>query len=331
MAENMNKLFTSFIKDIVDVFPEYKKRLTKYYKEILDSETNDHPKIKEFLDNIDEISDKVVDKDITFFNDDPIILQNVSFKLIWNSDDISDQTKNSIWKYLQTFCIININLVSTSEKISEVIKTIESNKKVKDKETFKNMKKLKKLNENFDIKEIGKIVKENPDTIDSGMSQMDELFQNTSIGQIAKEITEDLDIENIVNNGGGIEDLFSGGNMSNIMQSISSKMVEKQDTMDTDNLMKEATNICNTMQGNPLFSSLMGMQGDVMRNMMTPPHEKEQGEQEEKEQKEQKEKEHVKNIQLNNNPSHDPNKTKSRLQQKLKEKQTQKLNVEKKD
>ena len=35
MSENMNKLFTSFIKDIIDVFPEYKKRLTKYYKEIL--------------------------------------------------------------------------------------------------------------------------------------------------------------------------------------------------------------------------------------------------------------------------------------------------------
>ena len=57
MAENLNKLFTSFIKDIIDVFPEYKKRLTKYYKEILESDKNDHPKLKEFLNNIDEISE----------------------------------------------------------------------------------------------------------------------------------------------------------------------------------------------------------------------------------------------------------------------------------
>ena len=321
MAENLNKLFTSFIKDIIDVFPEYKKRLTKYYKEILESDKNDHPKLEEFLNNIDEISDTIVDKDINVFNDDPIILQNVSFKLIWNTEGVSDQTKNSIWKYLQTFCIININLVSTSDKISEVIKTIESNEKVKDKETFKNMKKLKKLNENFDIKEIGKIIQENPETIDSGVTQMDEMFQNTSIGQIAKEITDDLDIENIVNNGGGIEELFSGGNMTNIMKSISSKMAEKKDTMDPSNLMEEATSICSSMQGNPLFSSLIGMQEDVMKNMMPQPQPQPQ----------HSSKANTKNIQLNNKSPHDPNKTKARLQQKLKEKQTQKLNVEKKD
>ena len=54
------------------------------------------------------------------------------------------------------------------------------------------MKKLKKLNENFDIKEIGMIIQENPERIDSGVTQMDEMFQNTSIGQIAKEITLSL-------------------------------------------------------------------------------------------------------------------------------------------
>ena len=215
MSEGINKLFKSFIDDIINVFPEYKKRLLSYYKEVVETKKNDHPKIIEFLKNMDEISEQVINKDVTLFEEDPIILQNVSFKLIWNSD-ISDQTRNSIWKYLQTFCIVNIQSESTTEKINDVIKLIDSNEKVKDKETVRNMKKLKKLNEEFDIKEIKKIISENPESIDQGVNQMDTMFENTNIGKIAKEITQDLDIESIVSNGGGIEDLLTGGGMANI-------------------------------------------------------------------------------------------------------------------
>ena len=232
---------------------------------------------------------------------------------------MSDQSKNVIWKYLQTFCTINIQRESEQDKIDDVIKKIESNEKVKDKETVKNMKKLQKLNEKFDIKEIESVIKNNPGTIDEGMDEMDKMFQNTSIGQIAKEITEELDIENILNNGGGIQDLFSGGNMANIMQTISSKMADKKDTMGSEDLMKEASNICNSMQGNPLFSSLLGMQGGVMESMM-------KGMNTEMEPPQPKP-ENIRNIEVKDT-SHDPNKTKTRLQKKLKEKQ---MTVEKKE
>ena len=319
MSENSSKLFQSFIKDIIDVFPEYEKRLTKYYQSTLDSEDINDPKLKDFLDNVNEISSEISNKEISVFEKDPIILQNVSFKLLWNSEGISDQSKNSIWKYLQTFCAIQIQSESEQDKIDDVIKKIESKEKIRDKETLENMKKLQKLNEQFDIKEIESVINDNPGTIDDGMNEMDKMFENTSIGQIAKEITEDLDIENIMNNGGGIQDLFSGGNMANIMQTISSKMADKKDTMGTDELMKEASTICNSMQGNPLFSSLMGMQGGVMESMM-------QG-MGDTEMKPKPGQEQVRSIEIKDN-SHDPNKTKSRLQKKLKEKQ---MTVEKTD
>tara|TARA_Y100001958_G_C21246781_1_gene577514 strand:+ start:410 stop:1345 length:936 start_codon:yes stop_codon:yes gene_type:complete len=311
MSESATKLFKSLIEDIINVFPEYEKRLMKYYSKTIESEDNEDPKLKEFLENIDEISDKIIEKDISLFNEDPVILQNVSFKIIWNSD-ISDQTKNSLWKYLQSFCIINIQNKSGKDKIQEVIKNIEANEKVKDKETLKNMKKMKKLNETFDINEIKNALESNPETVEKGMNEMDKMFENTGIGKLAKEITEELDIENMINNG-GIQDLFSGGNMANIMQTISSKMSDNQD-MNSDDLMKEATNICNSMQGNPLFSSLMGgMSGDLMgsltgQNMPENPNQP------------------VKNIKIGDK-KHDPNKTRERLQKKLKEKTT----VEKKD
>ena len=312
MSENVNKLFKSFIDDIIKVFPEYKKRLLSYYKDVVETKKNDHPKIIEFLKNMNEISEQVINKDVTLFEKDPIILQNVSFKLIWNSD-ISDQTRNSIWKYLQTFCIVNIQSESTTEKINDVIKLIDSNEKVKDKETVRNMKKLKKLNEEFDIKEIKKIISENPESIDQGVNQMDTMFENTNIGKIAKEITQDLDIESIVSGGGGIEDLLTGGGMANIMKTITSKMSDKEGQMDTDQLMKEATEICGSMEGNPLFSSLLGMQGDMFKNMS---------------QEGKSPQPDTKQINLNNS-SHNPRTTKERLQKKLKEKQN--MTIEKID
>jgi len=101
----------------------------------------------------------------------------------------------------------------------------------------------------------------------------------------------------------------------NIFQTINSK-IESQlsnDPSAKDNLMKEAGNICGSMEGNPLFSSIMGgMQGMFPEGggMPQPPPQD------------------VRNIQMNKDP-HSSNKTKQRLQQRLKEKK--KVNVEKLD
>ena len=120
MSENINKLFKSFIDDIINVFPEYEKRLLSYYKDAIESNQKDHPKIVEFLKNMNEISDQVINKDVTLFEDDPIILQNVSFKLIWNAD-ISDQTKNTIWNEFPDAKFID-PLGQTNKEIERILK-----------------------------------------------------------------------------------------------------------------------------------------------------------------------------------------------------------------
>ena len=127
--ENVTRIFKSFIEDIIKVFPEYEKRLNTYYQDVFDEDEPNNEKLKDFLNNIEEISDKISEKDITLFDEDPIILQNVSFKAIWKSD-ISNQTKLDIWKYFQSFCILKIN-IDSKEKMDEVLKKIESNEKNK--------------------------------------------------------------------------------------------------------------------------------------------------------------------------------------------------------
>lgn len=273
MSDNRNKLFKSMITDIIKVFPEYTKRLLSYYKNTLQNDGNDiDERLKEFLRNVNEISDSIVDDDFSVFESDPILLHNVSFKIIWTSE-ISEDTKSKIWKYLQTFCILSINETS-NDKINDVIKSIESNEKVKDKETLKDIKKLKKLNKSLEndgaldkllderIKNEKNETKDevNPSQL-QGMEQMEAMFQNTGIGQIAKDITSELNIEEMIENGGGIEDIFKGENMGNIIQSISQKIGSED--LQSGNLVNEATDICSSMQGNPLFSTLMGNMGDL--------------------------------------------------------------------
>ena len=146
------------------------------------------------------------------------------------------------------------------------------------------------------------------------MNEMENMFENTSIGKIAKEITEDLDIENMIEKDGGIEGLFNGGNMMNIFQSISSKM--DLSGGDAGNLMEEASQICGQMQGNPIFSTLMSN----MQQSVPPTNPEPRAQPTEKQ---------IKNINVGD-PVHNPNKTRERLQKKLQGKQKN-VTVEKKD
>ena len=219
-------------------------------------------RLEEFLQNVYKHRVMIADRDESLFEKDPVFLNNVSFKLLWRSD-ISVKTKQSIWKYLQTFCILKITNESNDE-IKDVMKCLEENIKVKDKKTVKEMKTLQKLNDS--IHSENDSTEETPEELKG----IEDIFKNTKIGQMAEDITKKLDIESMMGGGGGgegggIEDFFKGDNLTNIFKTISETI--NVDGGDQNDLLSEATNICNNMQGNPLFSSLLGMQNNLMKEM----------------------------------------------------------------
>jgi hypothetical protein len=278
--DKIETLYHTFVEDICKVFPEYKERL----------ETPDDLQsvLKEFLRNLKKHVDPISNRDGTIFQNDPILIPNISFKMMWNAN-ISIQTKKTIWKYLQTFCVLMITAES-EEQMTDVIQQIEGGEKVKDKKTVSKMKLLKKLNASI---EENSVTQEN---VSSEMEDMGKMFENTGIGRIAKEITDELDIENMMKDGGGgLESIMNPNTMSKLFQSISTKMGDMGGDGSTD-LVSEASNICETMKGNPMFESIMGMQQSMMGNM-------------------------------NPNPagypdtSHNSSKTRERLQKKLQQKQ----------
>ena len=238
--------------------------------------------------------------------------------MMWNSK-ISKKTKNTIWKYLISFGAFEIQL-RCGDKITDILKSIDEHEKIKDKKTVEDMKKLKKMNEMLSDESLWEeeVIEDIP-SLPEGMEGMEQILGNTNIGKIAQEITEELDIEKMMGGeDGGIENLFNGGNIMNIFQSINSKIESKVSAEDfkKEDLLGEANDICGSMKDNPLFSSLMsGMQENMGDKKNTPTNP------------------NVKNINFNqnqdqNNP-HNSNKTKKRLQKKLQNKKDKEINVEK--
>ena len=92
------------------VFPEHEDIINKNYSEILeleDLDLDENITIKDFLKVIDEYSDDITNKNDKIFLEKKIcFIKEISMKNIWSSD-ISDKTKNNIWKYLQSFCLIS--------------------------------------------------------------------------------------------------------------------------------------------------------------------------------------------------------------------------------
>jgi hypothetical protein len=262
--EKTLKIFKGFINNLIIVFPEHKEDLENNYNDILildELVIDDNEIIKEFLQLIDNNSDDITNKNEEIFTDELYLIKDISMKTIWVSD-ISDKTKNSIWSYLQSFCLINIT-INSNDKINEVLKSIESNEKVKDKKTLKDIKKIKKINDNLKNDESTNDTNNNDTTNDTtngsnskGMNDMNNILENTTIGNLAKEITEDLNIDNMSE--GDMGQFFKPENMMNIFQKINSTLTEKIDNKEIDGnaLLGEASNL---MNGNDMMSNMMGM------------------------------------------------------------------------
>ena len=104
-------IFSSFIRDLSKTYPEIKNCLYRNYEDCItntDKPIKDFPKLQKFLDLIQEHEKYITDKNSEFFDLEIDLLEEISFKNLW-AKNISGKTRETIWKYLQTFQIININ------------------------------------------------------------------------------------------------------------------------------------------------------------------------------------------------------------------------------
>ena len=177
-------------KTLINELNEHDDKICIPYEEVLNMETltlGECEYIDTFLENINTHNKKITNKDESVFDEE--LLMDVDLKKIWDSG-ISEIDQNNIWKYLQTFCIININLNSSKE----LQKLLSGETKEIDKDNrkdLKDLKKIKKIKENIEeikkdnyelsLKEVEEQEKRQNQM--PNMDMMSGIFQNTGIGQ----------------------------------------------------------------------------------------------------------------------------------------------------
>ena len=263
VEQKLFSLFSDFIRDLSKVFPEIKNSLYRNYEDCLVDGSKclkDFPKVKRFLELIGDYEKYIVDKNLEFFDLEVEFLEEIQFNRLWEKN-ISNKTRESIWKYLQTFQLISINL-----KSSEALNAALEGDKI-DKSTMKDLKKMQKLSEEVQNKS-------NSQGIGEGENELDQMLgglMDSGIGDIAKEVAQSLDVEsmfgNVDENSNPMElmaQLMNPDKMGAIFNNINSVMEQKMASgeLTQEGLKSEAEGMMGQMGENPMFKNMMqGMQG----------------------------------------------------------------------
>lgn len=261
-------------KTLINELNEHDDKVCIPYEEVLNMDKftlGECEYIDTFLENINTHSKKITDKDVSVFSEE--LLMDVDLKKIWDSG-ISDIDKNNIWKYLQTFCIININL-NSSKELQQLLSGETKEIDKENRKDLKDLKKIKKIKENIEeikrdnyelsIKEVEEREKRQNQL--PNMDMMSGIFQNTGIGQLAKEIAEGIDIQSMMGNSEDgepnmenvMQNMMDPSNFMNLFQNINSKVQEKMQSgeLSEEKLSQEAESMYGNFADNPMFNSMM--------------------------------------------------------------------------
>ena len=162
IPDEFKKVISDFISDISTTFPEYSEKLEKNFTTTT-SENDGTVLINRTISDekmiaLYEYSKKVYPSrffDILYKNNDlfkkenknelidTCFLPDIEFRELWNTPDISDNTRDTIWKYLQLILFSIITNISDRNSFGDTAKLFEAinENELKDKleETFKNM------------------------------------------------------------------------------------------------------------------------------------------------------------------------------------------------
>ena len=279
IPEGFTKIVTDFLNDINTSYPEFEKQT----QENLSMVENDLLQIYNYCKEVypERFFDILYQNEEIFSDSEKnvVFLPNIDFKDVW-TDEISDQTKEIIWKYLQLILFTVVGNVDNSKMFGETSKLFEAI----DEDSLK-----KKLEET--IKEMGNIfdLSNNPMNFEnfqdvSGVNMGDlpdaeELHNHISglmggkLGKLANEIAEetakelDLDLEDASDISDVFQRLFKNpGKLINMVKKVGNKIEQKikSGEIKESELMEEAQEMMkkmNTMPGMKNFQKMFGNMG----------------------------------------------------------------------
>jgi len=301
IPEEFYRIIDDFTSDIKITFPEYTGIIQRWWKlqDFADIEdTNEREKF--ILENkqkcalyvfnhcVKVMPERFFDilyKNTEIFTEESEIntefLPGIVFKQLWNFD-ISEKTRETIWKYLQLILFSAIGSVHNTSEFGDTAKLFEAineeELKSKLEETLANMQNMfSNIPENNDEESSGGEPKENmnipnAEDIHSHLQGM----MGGKLGKLAMELAEEtaeelnLDMENITDSQDVFKQLFSNpGKLMNMVKNVGGKLDEKikSGEIKESELISEGMELLNKMKGMPGMDNMkemlskMGMSG----------------------------------------------------------------------
>jgi len=274
---DFNKIIKDFVLDIKNTFPEYEAVINKWW--IIDEENEEKTMEMIYEHCMNVFPERFMDllyQNVSIFSEDSEIntefLPGISFKYIW-SCDITENTRETIWKYLQMVTISIIGNVKDKDSFGSAADMFDSI----DEEDFKS--KLQNALENIqglfseksDVdEETGESSIPNPDDLHEHIQGM----LGGKLGQLAQEIAEettanlDIDFEGIENPTDVLQKIITNpGKLMNIVKDVGGKLEEKMNSGEINKaeLMTEASDMLKNMKNIPGMNNIQEMMGNLAR------------------------------------------------------------------
>lgn len=272
VPEEFKKVAKDFYRDVLTTFPECKEKLGQSEISFLTDE-GDGLILFEYCKKVyPERFFDILYQNQEIFDDDDIntkFLPNIEFKNLWK-EDISDKTRDVIWKYLQLVLFSVSNGLENGESFGDTAKLFEaideSELKSKLEETMNEMNEMFSdasnnmfqgiSGEAFDMSGINMEDMPNPEEMQDHINGL----LGGKLGRLAHEIAEEtaselnVDMEDAENVSDVFQKLFKNpGKLINMVKKVGSKLDSKLKSgeIKESELMEEASELMEKMKNMP--------------------------------------------------------------------------------
>jgi hypothetical protein len=272
ITEDFVKVIYDLINDILFAFPEFKQGLHLDLHNI--KETRDEDSIRSVYEHIKLVFPErffdILYKNEDMFSKEEInteFLPGIDFKDLWKAD-ISNSTKETIWRYLQIILFSVIGKVNSQESFGEAAKLFEAinedELKQKLEETMNNLQNMMGDNGPIDVSGINLDQLPNPDDIQDHLSGI----LDGKLGKLAKEIAAEtaaelnIDAENATSINDVFQNLFKNpGKLMSLVQNVGGKLDSKikSGEIKESEIMQEASQLLSKMKDIPGMGDIQAM------------------------------------------------------------------------
>ena len=270
-VEGFNKVFIEFCNDLLTVYPDLEDKIQNAKKRVEEKMTTKYY-LEYYIRHVLPYSDYVVKCDGDGLTKENIsLIHGVKFNYIWNKD-LSVGSKHAIWRYLHTFYLLTQGY-NKLDVILEKYKDHEQYEKIKEvlDNHESNLSEIMKSSSKFAEEILLEQKEQNPKNIFENMDEkkFEDSFLNSNIGNLAKEISEEInpeDFSSIKNTDDLFGSLLSGkenGGLTKIISQVGNKLQNKLQTgeLNEQKLINEATQMMGML--NPSLQKMAGGGGGL--------------------------------------------------------------------